>query len=75
MTSKEFKELKIGDICKVIRGRDSGLECEVLHKQSASKSKVVLVKPAYPEEIFDSPTVAYRYFKLFSHTELEIISE
>lgn len=75
MTSKEFEELKNGDICKVIRGKDIGMKCVVLHKEHAPNSKVVLVKPAYSGEIFDSATVAYRYFKLFSHTELKVLSE
>lgn len=75
MTSKEFEGLKNGDICKVIRGKDIGMKCVVLHKEHAPTSKVVLVKPAYSGEIFDSATVAYRYFKLFSHTELKVLSE
>ena len=75
MTSKEFEELKNGDICKIIRGKDAGMICIVLHKEYAPKSMVVLVKPAHPFEIFDSPTVAYRHFKLFSHTELKVLSK
>lgn len=75
MTSKEFMKLKNGDICQVIRGRDIGLKCLVLHKEQSTKSKVILVKPENPEDIFDSPTVAYRHFKLFSHTELRVLHD
>lgn len=74
MTSKEFEQLKNGDICKVIRGKDAGIECVVLHKERSPLSMVVLVKPAYLGEIFNSPTVAYRYFKLFSYTELKVLT-
>lgn len=80
MTTKEFEELKNGDICKIIRGKDAGIKCVVLHKEKspstrwkAPSSMVVLVKPLHPDDLFDSATVAYRYFKLISHTELQVI--
>lgn len=80
MTTKEFEELKNGDICKIIRGKDAGIKCVVLHKEKspsirwkAPSSMVVLVKPLHPDDLFDSATVAYRYFKLLSHTELQVI--
>lgn len=80
MTFVEFKRLKVGDICKVIRGKDAGMRCVVLHKEESSFIKdqapismVVLVKPLDEFEHFDSATVSYRYFKLFSHTELKIL--
>ena len=82
MTSKEFEELKNGDICKVIRGKDAGMKCIVLHKEQTASTRwmtpssmVVLVKPLYPDDRFDSATVSYRYFKLLSHTELQVISD
>lgn len=74
MKAMEFEKLKSGDICKVIRGKDAGKRCIVLHKERTVKSMVVLVKPAYDDVIFDSATVAYRYFKLFSHTELQVLT-
>lgn len=81
MTAMEFKQLEIGGICEVIRGKDAGIKCVVLDKEQApstewktSSSMVVLVKPLNPNEYFDSATVAYRYFKLFSHTELKILA-
>lgn len=73
MTSEEFVTLKVGDVCKVIRGKDKGRKCVVLHKEGR-KSQVVLVEPLYPGELFDSASVAYRYYKLFSYTELQVLS-
>lgn len=81
MTAKEFDLLKVGDICEVVRGKDVKMKCVVLHKEQSEslewkipKSMVVLVKPMYSGCRFDSNTVAYRYFKLFSHTELKVLN-
>lgn len=78
MNAKEFESLKIGDVCEVIRGKDSGKKCVVLHKDAqivdrymSTPIMVVLAKPQSPDDNFDSPTVAYRYFKLFAHSELK----
>lgn len=76
MKGTEFEALKNGDLCRVIRGKEKGKICVVLHKEAAPfKSKVVLVKPANSKEKFDSEAVAYRYFKLFSYTELAVVQK
>ena len=76
MKGTEFEEKKNGDLCRVIRGKEKGKICVVLHKETAPfKSKVVLVKPANNKEKFDSETIAYRYFKLFSYTELAVVQK
>lgn len=81
MTAEEFENLKIGDQCVVMRGKDKGLRCTVVHKEqgglikgSNPVSMVVLVKPSYPHCLFNSPMVCYRFFKLFSHRELRVIA-
>lgn len=74
MKGAEFEALKNGDLCRVIRGKEKGKICVVLHKEAIPfKSKVILVKPANSKEKFDSDSVAYRYFKLFSYTELAVV--
>lgn len=74
MTALEFEQLTDGSVCKIIKGRDAGIEVIALHKEETFKSKVVLVKPLKSSDHFDSATVAYRYFKLLSHTELKILA-
>lgn len=76
MKGTEFEALKNGDLCRIIRGKEKGKICVVLHKEAVPfRSKVVLVKPANSKEKFDSETVAYRYFKLLSYTELAVVQK
>lgn len=74
MTALEFEQLTDGSVCMITKGRDAGIEVIALHKEKTFKSKVVLVKPLKSSDHFDSATVAYRYFKLLSHTELKILA-
>lgn len=79
MTRTEFDKIQIGDICKVIRGKDSGTFVRILYKDCQPGKFgqrdicVLLAKPLHI--LFDSPTVSYRYFKLFSHTELAFVGK
>lgn len=74
MKGVEFEALKTGDLCRVIRGKEKGKICVALHKEAIPfKSKVILVKPANSKEKFDSESIAYQYFKLFSYTELAVV--
>ena len=81
MTKIEFDNLKVGDICEFNRGIDAGMKCVVLHKESSEyerngvpRSMVVLVKPLDEADRFYSSIVAYRYFRLVSHTQLTVLS-
>ena len=75
MTIQEFDDLKIGDTCLVTRGKGKGKRCIVLYKAGHTikydhRIGIVVVKPEDYGNLFESSTVTYRYFKLFSHTEL-----
>ena len=64
-----------GDTCLVTRGKDKGKRCIVLYKAGHTikydhRIGIVVVKPEDYGNLFESSTVTYRYFKLFSHTEL-----
>ena len=70
-----YDNLKIGDTCLVTRGKDKGKRCIVLYKAGHTikydhRIGIVVVKPEDYGNLFESSTLTYRYFKLFSHTEL-----
>lgn len=76
MTIQEFDDLKIGDTCLVTRGKDKGKRCIVLYKAGHTikydhRIGIVVVKPEDYGNLFESSTVTYRYFKLFSSYRIE----
>lgn len=69
MTMKELGELKVGDLCTIIRGHDAGRLCEVAYIEGES----VLVRSADGKR-FNSLT-KYGKLRLTSWRELKIVKK
>lgn len=67
MTMKELQELKVGDMCTIIRGLDAGRLCQVAYIEGES----VLVRSADSRR-FNSLT-QYGRLRLTSYRELEVM--
>ena len=66
MKFEEFKNVKVGDICRVIRGHDAGRLCQIAYIEGES----VVVRSADGERFYSMNQ--YERLKLTSYRELKL---